>query len=84
MFSFWKDENSTEGKELDDYEDIISRQSRKKLTIEDIQRARYGSQLDRERHLLRQLIGKYFRFAATAAGLAVAIATLWKAWHGGG
>jgi hypothetical protein len=67
----------------EDYDEIVARQIRKKFTAEDYQRARYGSQIDRERYIFWQVVRRYARFAVAGAGFAVATATLWKIWHGG-
>lgn len=58
----------------EEYDEIVSRQPRGRLTREDIQRARYGSKLDERRHEFSQTVVRYVKiigaFAATAAGIA--------------
>jgi hypothetical protein len=66
----------------EDYDASISRQSRRKLSQEELQRTRYGIEIDRRRALYKEAIGRYSKVITFAAGIAAAAATIWKAWVG--
>lgn len=49
------------------YDEVVSKQPSGRLTKQDIQRARYGAQLDQRRH---ETIQAFFRWVKIVAGIA--------------
>lgn len=65
----------------EEYDDIISKQPRGRLSRSDIQRARYGSKLDERRHEFWQAILRYAKIIATLSAIAGTVAEAIKLLH---
>jgi hypothetical protein len=63
-----------------DYEEEVARMPRRKPTAREAQEWRYGSDLDKKRHALRQAVFGYIKWVASSIPIAAALSSILKVW----